>query len=81
MLMSDDRSHDPQPAPTAGDGRDVMAELARMVEERRSFGLRKYGRCLEAHNSRDVLKDILDELIDASAYTLQLIMERDGGHT
>jgi hypothetical protein len=79
--MSVDRSHDPQPAPTAGDGRDVMAELARIVQERQSLGVRKYGRSLTPHNGRDGLRDLLDELLDASAYTLQLIMERDGGHT
>lgn len=76
--MSDTRDRDPQPLPTVGDGRDVMRELIARIEERRAFGVVKYGRFLEPHNNRDVLKDILDELLDASAYIVQLMMERDG---
>jgi hypothetical protein len=76
--MSDTRLHDPQPLPTEGDGRDVMTELADRIMDRRAFGVRKYGRHLEPNNGRDVLQDILDEQLDAAAYILQLIMERDG---
>lgn len=77
--MSDVRSpdHDPQPAPTAGDGRSVTDEVLAAIEARRQLGRTKYGTELRPHNGRDALLDLRDELLDAVMYTQQLIIERE----
>jgi len=54
-----------------GIGNAVRAESRRICEaldQRRAFGLAKYGKPLARDNGRDHLRDALDELLDAMAY-------------
>lgn len=46
-------------------------------QERKSFGLRKYGTILTAHNGRDPIKDLYEELMDALVYLRQIMAERE----
>lgn len=70
-----------QPAPTGGDGVDVWAELIgtepdhrirALMTLRRAKGLQTYGTTLQRGDGRDHLRDLLDELLDATAYAAAL---------
>lgn len=50
----------------------VMNEL----EDRKAFGLKKYGTILQANNGRDACRDALDEALDLIVYMRQLVTER-----
>lgn len=67
---------DGQPMPIHNDGPSMHDLVREDLLERKAFGLRKYGTTLQAHNGRDPLKDLYDELLDAVVYTRQLIAER-----
>lgn len=80
---SEGRPSTAQPEPTPGTGesvhdvaaRDCFAygypRVGRLLQERRSFGYRKYGRLLRPHNGRDPYLDAVEELLDALAYLSQ----------
>ncbi|MFJ4988820.1 hypothetical protein ACIP9H_34090 [Streptomyces sp. NPDC088732] len=63
-----------QPLPKPG-GVDVLLNVAAAVLERRAHGAKKYGHPLETGNGRSALRDLLEELLDAAAYTAQAVME------
>lgn len=78
----------PQPAPVVAEGavsiHDLVAEDAerhgwdRVVEiigQRRQVGIDTYGTILAAHNGRDPLTDLLEELADAVVYCRQATEE------
>jgi|ERR1700733_5061545 len=47
---------------------------------RKALGLERYGSLLQAHNGRDALRDLYEELLDASVYARQKVAESlDGG--
>lgn len=46
--------------------------------ERDNIGFTKYGTHLQPDNGRDGLRDLYEELLDASVYIRQLMFERDG---
>lgn len=46
------------------------------MKARKRLGLERYGSLLQAHNGRDALKDLYDELADASVYARQVMAER-----
>ena len=48
------------------------------MQARKTIGIQRYGRALQANNGRDGLRDHYEELLDACAYARQLIYERDG---
>lgn len=48
-----------------------------LMEDRKGFGIRKYGTVLQANNGRNPLNDILDELGDALVYYKQWMEETD----
>jgi hypothetical protein len=74
--MSDTRDPDrDQPLPTPG-RQPVQAVLIRALEERRDYGIRKYGRPLETHNGRDALTDAWEEALDLVTYLTQFRLER-----
>ncbi len=56
----------------------VADELGRYLEYRKQIGIQRYGTPLQPHNGRDVLLDLFEELIDATTYFAQMIIERDG---
>jgi hypothetical protein len=47
------------------------------IEARKQVGIARYGTALQAHNGRDALRDLYEELIDACMYVRQLMEERD----
>jgi hypothetical protein len=68
----------PEPTPTPGAvsvTRAVMADL----EEREKHGTAKYGTTLQTFNGRSALVDLYQELIDATQYCKQLLMEQERG--
>jgi hypothetical protein len=69
-------STQPKPEPTADSQSVTDAVIADMVQ-RREHGVRKYGVELMTNNGRDALLEIYQELLDATMYTKQLLMERD----
>jgi hypothetical protein len=78
----------PPPIPSSGPGMHDVAiaswrehdgtiwpSIIREMEARRDVGLERYGRPLQAWNGRDALRDLLEELLDAAAYTHQVAAE------
>lgn len=65
-----------QPPPVPNE-RPAIADLviADMVERKR-VGTERYGTPLQAHNGRDALVDLYQELLDAVVYVRQAIEER-----
>jgi hypothetical protein len=57
-------------------GPDVWALVLDDMAARREVGIERYGTPLQPHNGRDALRDLYEELLDAVAYTRQLIEER-----
>lgn len=74
MSNERDPSRD-QPLPVAGQ-QPVQDALIRAIAERRSYGIRKYGRPLETHNGRDALTDAWEEALDLLTYLTQMRLER-----
>jgi hypothetical protein len=64
-----------QPLPTPGQ-QPVQDALIGAVQERRAYGIRKYGRPLETHNGRDALTDAWEEALDLVTYLTQMRLER-----
>jgi hypothetical protein len=69
------RKHDqPLPEPNA---RPVMHEvLIDLVGKRLAIGVERYGTGLQPLNGRDAYRDLVEELVDAAVYTLQIQHER-----
>lgn len=55
----------------------VIERLKDEFDERSAVGIRKYGTTLEQNNDDDFLKHLLEELMDASAYIMKLMMDRE----
>jgi hypothetical protein len=66
-----------QPAPAANSGASVHDLVIDDMKHRKAFGLAKYSSLLQAHNGRDALMDLYQELLDATCYARQLLEERD----
>lgn len=67
----------PEPAPVPNVSAPVWELVVQDMQARDQFGRAKYGTPLQAHNGRDALVDLYQELLDAVVYTRQLIAERD----
>jgi hypothetical protein len=80
-----------QPMPT-GNGIDVAVEVAKDLravgldsiaedtEARIRLGEKKYGTRLKAHNGRDAMLDLYQEVLDGCNYAKQLVIEnKDDG--
>lgn len=74
---SDNAAATPQPPPKTNGSRPIVDLVVEDLQARKEFGLRKYGTPLQAHNGRDALMDLFQELLDAVLYCKQLIVERD----
>src|SRR5690348_1533331 len=70
-----------QPPPVPGDGQSIHDLVMRDVADRKALGLARYGTLLQAHNGRDALTDLYQELLDAACYIRQVIEERAGPGT
>lgn len=78
-----------QPPPKKNDGRPiwhVVIEEAQLLtgedhpaitamRARHDMGVRKYGTPLQAHNGRNPLQDLFEEVMDALAYSTQALVE------
>lgn len=75
-----------------GNGIDVAVEVAKDLraigldniaedtEARIRLGEKKYGTRLKAHNGRDAMLDLYQEILDGCNYAKQLVIEdKDGG--
>ena len=70
--------NDEQSDPVHNSSIPIWELVIQDMHDRDIGGRRKYGTPLQAHNGRDALVDLYQELLDAAVYTRQLIMERDG---
>lgn len=66
-----------QPLPTVNDLPDIQSMVIDDITARRQVGIERYGTALQAHNGRDMLRDLYEELIDAAIYIRGVIEERD----
>lgn len=67
-----------QPAPAPGvTSQSVTDAVITDMQARRDYGRGKYGVELMTNNGRDALVEIYQELLDATMYVKQLLMERD----
>jgi hypothetical protein len=82
----------PQPLPVGGTidvaievAKDLKAmgleNIAECVEARIRLGEKKYGTRLKAHNGRDAMTDLFEELLDALNYSKQIQLESTNGDT
>lgn len=77
--MSNERDPDrDQMLPVPNDTESIHDLVAADLAERKSFGTRKYGTPLQAHNGRDALLDAYEEALDLCVYLKQALVERDG---
>lgn len=65
-----------QPLPTEG-GEHVQDRLIKLIEERRTLGVQRYGRALQTFNGRNAVRDLLEELLDGATYAMQVEMEQE----
>ena len=56
----------------------IYGRLADDVAARREIGVQRYGTPLQINNGRDVLRDLLDELVDGMVHARQAAMEGFG---
>lgn len=81
--MSDATKEQPIPAGAGVDVADWLSgkstsfyqALAPMLQERAELGRERYGERLRAHNGRDAMTDMLQELLDAVMYGAQAVIE------
>lgn len=55
----------------------VIEMLKQKFDERSQVGINKYGTTLAENNDDDFLMHLLEELMDASAYIMKIISERN----
>lgn len=63
-----------QPVPH-GSGTPIIELVQADLEERAKKGEKAYGERLKAHNGRDAMVDLYQELLDAVCYLRQLLEE------
>ncbi len=57
----------------------AIRRLSDPIIQRTNQGIQTYGTPLQTFNGRDALRDCLEELVDATLYLMQAIMEREAG--
>lgn len=72
----DNKAAAPEPPPT-GHGDMVIFEVTADLIARAKMGIEKCNTPLRVNNGRDALNDLYQELLDATMYLKQAIMERD----
>lgn len=65
-----------QPPPVPSDRPSILGLVIADFRERERVGIERYGTPLQAHNGRDAMVDLYQELQDACAYIRQKIEER-----
>lgn len=67
-----------QPTPVPNDNPAVWDLVVADMKARDRLGERRYGTRLQAHNGRDSLRDLYEEILDSAVYARTLLYERDG---
>lgn len=68
-----------QPLPERRDDLPAIQDLVLAdIEARKALGIQRYGQLLKAHDGRDNLRDLYEELMDACIYARKALYERDG---
>jgi hypothetical protein len=70
-------SNNPGPIDTTTHSDVVLFGVLNDLTARAEMGHQKYGMLLKTHNGRSALLDLYEELLDASMYIKQLLMEAD----
>ena len=65
-----------QPLPKANRGPSIHKMVIADIEARMELGISRYGVALQAHNGRDVLQDIYEEILDAAVYIKTEMVQR-----
>lgn len=65
-----------QPDPIKNDNPAIVDLVVKDLKERKELGLQRYGVALQAHNGRNALQDLYEELQDAVIYLRQVIEEQ-----
>lgn len=74
--MSDERDPErDQPVPQVNDRAFIQDLVIADIEERKEFGVRKYGTALQSGNGRMMIVDLYEELMDAVIYVRGVIDE------
>lgn len=66
-----------QPNPITNSWPQVWSQVIDDMTERNKLGIKRYGTPLQPFNGRDSLIDVYEELLDASVYIKQAIIERN----
>jgi hypothetical protein len=66
-----------QPLPVINDEKSIQDRVIEDILARKELGIKRYGTALQPFNGRDPLQDLYDELIDATQYVKQELVERD----
>lgn len=71
------RLNDTQDLPVPNDSKPIADLVCEDIQARKEMGLKKYGTPLQAFNGRNALKDLYEELLDATKYCKQLLVEME----
>ena len=67
-----------QQLPTPNNKPAIQDLVMQDMMARKLLGQQRYGTPLQAHNGRDMMQDLYEELLDACNYIRGMIYERDG---
>lgn len=67
----------PEPSPVANDRPSIHDLVIADIQDRKQFGLEKYGTLLQAGNGRRGLVDAYQEILDLVVYLRQYIEEAE----
>lgn len=65
----------PEPINNTDQSEVVLFSVLKDLTDRAAFGREKYGTFLKTNNGRSALQDLYEELLDASMYIKQLLLE------
>lgn len=65
-----------QPAPVKNNNPAIVDLVMQDFAERKRLGIERYGVALQAHNGRNMLQDLYEELLDASIYIKGVLEEQ-----
>lgn len=71
------REGDSQDLPVQNDLPYIQDQVTKDIAARKELGIRRYGTALQPFNGRDALLDLYEELLDATMYIKQLLVERE----
>jgi hypothetical protein len=69
----------PEPSPSPNTSPSIHDLVIKDIEDRKAFGLQKYGTALQAGNGRRGLVDAYQEALDLCCYLRQAIEEQNNG--